>query len=206
MNPNKQGDKRCYTYVHCWSRSTFVFSSLQAVLLFAVLFHSSITRCITSGYGFTTVYGTTVGSTLEHRVKVAENRVTEIGVAIMGQDDAALFALSERDITAVLAQVTRSLDLHAPYETEINLSTRALVASLSQMLTRGVLLFIDYGFPAREFTIQRETGTLMCHDRHHAHSDPLVLPGLQDITAHVDFSAVASAALSGGAQVLGYVC
>ncbi|MGD2445749.1 SAM-dependent methyltransferase, partial [Escherichia coli] len=51
---------------------------------------------------------------------------------------------------------------------------------------------------------QRAEGTLMCHLRHHAHSDPLVVPGAQDITAHVDFTAMADAALAGGLEVLGY--
>ncbi len=91
------------------------------------------------------------------------------------------------------------------YRTEINLSARALVTSLAQALTRGVMLFIDYGYPAREFYHpQRALGTLMCHYRHHAHDDPLVLVGLQDITTHVDFSAIAASAQDGGAQVCGY--
>jgi SAM-dependent MidA family methyltransferase len=59
-----------------------------------------------------------------------------------------------------------------------------------------MLLWIDYGFPAREYYHpQRDRGTLMCHYRQHAHDDPLVLPGLQDITAHVDFSAIARAGI-----------
>lgn len=91
------------------------------------------------------------------------------------------------------------------YRTEINLTTRALVTSLARLLTRGVMLFIDYGFPAREFYHpQRSEGTLMCHYRHHAHDDPLAFVGLQDITTHVDFSAVAAAAHDGGAALLGY--
>jgi SAM-dependent MidA family methyltransferase len=91
------------------------------------------------------------------------------------------------------------------YRTEINLTARALVMSLSRLLTRGVMLFIDYGFPAREFYHpQRSNGTLMCHYRHHAHDDPFAFVGLQDITTHVDFSATAAAAHAGGAALLGY--
>ncbi len=91
------------------------------------------------------------------------------------------------------------------YETDINLSARRLVRSLAQTLKRGVMLFIDYGFPAHEFYHpQRNCGTLMCHYRHHAHADPFTLVGLQDITTHVDFSAIAQAAQEGGAQLLGY--
>ena len=104
----------------------------------------------------------------------------------------------------LLAAATR-LDLPTGYETEINLTARALVTSLARLLTRGVMLFIDYGFPAREFYHpQRSSGTLMCHYRHHAHDDPFAFVGLQDITTHVDFSAAAVAAHDGGAHLLGY--
>jgi SAM-dependent MidA family methyltransferase len=68
-----------------------------------------------------------------------------------------------------------------------------------------VLLFADYGFPAREYYHpQRARGTLMCHYRHHAHDDPFALVGLQDITCHVDFSAVARAGAAAGLELLGY--
>ncbi len=78
-----------------------------------------------------------------------------------------------------------------------------MVSSLAQRLNRGALLFIDYGFPAHEFFHpQRNRGTLMCHYRHQVHADPFLWPGLQDITAHVDFSAVAQA--GSGLDLLGY--
>ena len=73
------------------------------------------------------------------------------------------------------------------------------------MLEAGAILIVDYGFPAREYYHpQRSMGTLMCHYRHRAHQDPFYLPGLQDITAHVDFSALAHAAADAGLDVLGY--
>lgn len=91
------------------------------------------------------------------------------------------------------------------YTTEINLAQRGWVASLSGMLAQGVVLIIDYGFPEREYYhAERAMGTLMCHYRHHAHGDPLILAGLQDITSHVDFTALASAAVEAGLDVLGY--
>ena len=72
-------------------------------------------------------------------------------------------------------------------------------------LERGAALLIDYGFPRSEYYHpQRAGGTLMCHLRHHAHGDPFTAPGLQDITAHVDFTAMADAAQAAGLQVLGY--
>jgi SAM-dependent MidA family methyltransferase len=78
---------------------------------------------------------------------------------------------------------------------------RALADSLEQ----GLVLLIDYGYPRHEyFHPQRSSGTLMCHYRHHVHADPLSWPGLQDITAHVDFTAVAEAAVAADLEVAGY--
>lgn len=91
------------------------------------------------------------------------------------------------------------------YRSEINLQAEAWVRQMGQWLKRGAALLIDYGFPQREYYHpQRNTGTLMCHFRHHSHDEPLVLAGIQDITAHVDFTAMADAALEGGLDVLGY--
>ena len=91
------------------------------------------------------------------------------------------------------------------YVTEVCPAAQGLIASLSAMLVRGVLLFIDYGFPRHEYYhAQRRQGTLMCHYRQHAHGDPFLYPGLQDITAHVDFTAAAEAGVDNGLQLLGY--
>ncbi len=88
---------------------------------------------------------------------------------------------------------------------EVSLTARGLVTSLSERLQQGMLLLIDYGFGAREYYHpQRNNGTLMCHYRHHAHDDPFFLPGLQDITAHVDFTAVAETAIDRGLHLYGY--
>jgi SAM-dependent MidA family methyltransferase len=97
------------------------------------------------------------------------------------------------------------LKLAPGYTTEIHLAAHAFVRTLAAALAHGVALLIDYGFPAREYYHpQRSAGTLMCHYRHHAHDDPFCLVGLQDITAHVDFSAIADAALQSGLDLLGY--
>jgi SAM-dependent MidA family methyltransferase len=91
------------------------------------------------------------------------------------------------------------------YVSELCAAAPAFVSSAASALSRGVLLLIDYGFPAREYYhAQRSEGTLMCHYRHHAHSDPFLYPGLQDITAHVDFSSVAAAGEQAGLALLGY--
>jgi SAM-dependent MidA family methyltransferase len=91
------------------------------------------------------------------------------------------------------------------YLSEIALAAEALVRTIAKSLTRGIALFIDYGFPAREYYHpQRSMGTMRCHYRHRFHGDPFFLPGLQDITAHVDFTAMAQAAESAGAEVYGF--
>jgi len=91
------------------------------------------------------------------------------------------------------------------YLTEVNLAAEALVRSVAAALGRGLALFIDYGFARNEYYHpQRSMGTLRCHYRHRFHNDPFFLPGLQDITAHVDFTAMARAAESAGAEVMGY--
>lgn len=93
----------------------------------------------------------------------------------------------------------------ASYLSEINLQLAPWITSLAQSLAQGVILLIDYGFPREEYYHpQRNQGTLMCHFHHYAHSDPLLYPGLQDITAHVDFTLVAESAKQAGLEVLGY--
>ena len=89
--------------------------------------------------------------------------------------------------------------------TEIHPQALGFVRTLADRLTRGVALFIDYGFPQHEFYHpQRHMGTLRAHYRHRVLDDVLLWPGLADITAHVDFTAVALAAQDSGLEVLGY--
>ena len=100
-----------------------------------------------------------------------------------------------------LDEVSRRFD----YQSEWPEIATAWTAELTRRLGRAAVLLIDYGFPVREFHHpQRAGGTLMCHYRHRAHADPFFVPGLQDITAHVDFSAVAEAAHDTGAQWVHY--
>ncbi len=104
-----------------------------------------------------------------------------------------------------LLETAQRINVTDGYVSEISLAARGLVGSLCERLNKGVLLFIDYGFGAGEYYHpQRSHGTLMCHYRHHVHEDPFFLPGLQDITAHVDFTAIAESALDSGAHLLGY--
>jgi len=109
------------------------------------------------------------------------------------------------DDARLLAAAQARLPEVDDYVTEINPAAEALVRTLATRLERGGILLVDYGFPAAEyFHPQRSAGTLMCHYRHRAHDDPFFLPGLQDITAHVDFTAIARAAVDAGAALAGY--
>ena len=115
------------------------------------------------------------------------------------------FAWADRAATGPLLAAAQALPVAPPYLSEIGLAGAAWVAEWGRSIERGALLLIDYGYPQREYYHgQRHRGTLMCHYRHHHHEDPLWLPGLNDITAHVDFTAIASAAFDAGLEVLGY--
>ena len=93
----------------------------------------------------------------------------------------------------------------ARYRSELGEQAAAWVATLASRLTRGAMLLIDYGFPRTEYYHpQRSQGTLNCHYRHRSHADPLWMPGLCDITAHVDFSRVFDEARRQGLACLGY--
>lgn len=114
---------------------------------------------------------------------------------------------------AMIVQIPDADTLPVGYLTEVHPTAEGFMATLAQMLCAGhhdsghggAAILFDYGFPAHEYYLaQRAQGTLMCHYRHHAHDDPLYLPGLQDITAHVDFTAMARVALKNGLDMLGY--
>jgi len=112
---------------------------------------------------------------------------------------------AERPARGELLQIAQGIEVPVPYESEINLASSGWMRSLADCLEQGVIFIIDYGFPHHEYYHpQRSMGTLMCHTRHRAHGDPFLNPGEQDITAHVDFSALATAAREAGLDVLGY--
>ncbi|MEY3201927.1 MAG: hypothetical protein RIR70_1477, partial [Pseudomonadota bacterium] len=126
-----------------------------------------------------------------------------VGVALEGER----LAWAERPAESALLQAAQALSpqLPKPYQSEINLAASAWVRGWGERIERGALLLIDYGFPAAEFYHpERNQGTLMCHYRHHALDDAFFYPGLTDITTHVDFTAIAQAAVDSGMEVLGY--
>jgi SAM-dependent MidA family methyltransferase len=103
-------------------------------------------------------------------------------------------------------QRTLGTELPTNYVSEISLSAPGWIADMAGTLEHGVAFLFDYGVGRTEYySPDRSEGWLRCHYRHRAHSDPLILPGIQDLTAWVDFSAVAAAAVEMGLNVAGYV-
>ncbi|HEY6721421.1 MAG TPA: SAM-dependent methyltransferase [Burkholderiales bacterium] len=136
-----------------------------------------------------------------HVVRMQGGKIEEGGVGVRNDR----FDWSWRLAAGEPLEAARSLKLPEGFRTEIQLAARGFVRSLAGVLEKGVALFVDYGFPQKEYYHpQRKEGTLMCHYRHYAHADPFFLPGLQDITSHVDFSAIAAAGREGGLEAAGY--
>ena len=104
-----------------------------------------------------------------------------------------------------LSKQLEAVQLPDDYVTEVCPAASGLIRSLASALKTGVILMIDYGFSASEYYHpQRNEGTLMCHYQHYAHSNPFINLGLQDITAHVNFTAIAAAGLAQGLSLHGY--
>ena len=140
----------------------------------------------------------------------AEAALQEMGVTwVDGQ-----FAWAPRPADSVLTETVTGLrnrlgpegaQWHSPYRSEVCLAQQAWMRTLADCMTAGVVMLLDYGFAEPEYYHpQRDQGTLMCHYRHRSHADPFLWPGLSDITAHVDFTALARAATAEGFSLVGY--
>jgi len=129
--------------------------------------------------------------------KVYEYYVTE--------KNGALDWLLDKPSHPRITEFVQSLNLPSPYTSEMHLWLKPWIKSLSDCLQSGLILLLDYGFPRSEFYHpDRTEGTLMCHYQHKAHTDVFFKPGEQDITAHVDFTAIAEAAVDNNLDVAGY--
>lgn len=103
------------------------------------------------------------------------------------------------------AETIRRHQQESDYYTEVNLAAEGWVNSLADCLVQGAIFIIDYGHTQPHFYHpQRNRGTLMCYYQHRGHDNPLILPGLQDITSHVDFTALAESAHTAGLDVDGF--
>ena len=137
-----------------------------------------------------------------HKFKV-DKGVKEINVN--WKEDQFIWELSESSLE--LKEYIKNLVIDFPenYESEVNLLLSGWIASLADILQKGLILLIDYGFPRHEYYHpDRNQGTIACHYRQHSHFNPLILTGMQDITAHVDFTAIAEAAALEGLIVAGF--
>jgi SAM-dependent MidA family methyltransferase len=151
--------------------------------------------------------GVILGNEVLDALPVEVVRWTEAGPLSHGVVlEDATFGWQDRSITDPLLRArAEALKLAPGYLSEINLAADALIASLARSLDHGLILMIDYGFGQGEYYHpQRHMGTLRAHYRHHALDDPFHLPGLCDLTAHVNFSAVARAGEGAGLNLAGY--
>ena len=137
-----------------------------------------------------------------HIVKRREQGFFEMGVV----SDNSQFLWQEKPLKDVqLTQFVEGLNLSENYAIEVCPAASGLIASLAEILQKGALMMVDYGFSRAEYYHpQRHQGTLMCHYRHHAHDDPLLYLGLQDITAHVDFTRIAEAGVGAQLELVGF--
>ncbi len=142
------------------------------------------------------------------RFRLRGGTLYELGVALA---PGGTLHAAEGPPEAALAQACAALfaapqgSLPDGYTSEVNLRVGPWIATLGECLERGIVLLIDYGLPrAHYYHPQRVAGTLRCHFRQHAHDDPFVNLGVQDITAWVDFTRVAEAASLAGLEVSGF--
>ncbi|MHB8254797.1 MAG: class I SAM-dependent methyltransferase [Acidiferrobacter sp.] len=135
------------------------------------------------------------------RFRMRDNLAHPLYVAIHNGQLSFVEGPPDRDLSAQLQDLT----LPDGYESEVIPAADAFLKDASDHLTQGLIVLIDYGFPRHEFYHpERSQGTVMCHFRQQAHSDPLILPGLQDITCHVDFTALTTSAYTQGLTLAGY--
>jgi SAM-dependent MidA family methyltransferase len=136
-----------------------------------------------------------------HAVAWRDAGVMERGVSFQNGN----LLWNEREATGGLRDEAEKITVPIPYVSEIGLVGSSWIHAVAESLESGAIFVIDYGFPRAEYYHpQRSMGTLMCHHRHRSHGDVFFEPGAQDITAHVDFSALAGAAREAGLEVLGY--
>ena len=156
--------------------------------------------------------GVVLGNEVLDALPVERFRMTAQGprrlmVTGIEEDLAWVEGAEDPAVTAAVAQIEADAGWRLPegYCSEYVPHLADWLRAIAKPLAAGALLFVDYGYPRRAYYHpERVMGTLLCHYRHRVHDHPLILPGLQDITASVDFTAVADAALAAGLEVAGY--
>lgn len=140
-----------------------------------------------------------------HCFEIANNQIEERCVSWENQHFCWQNNRAAADLAANVNAILRESELPSGYRSEINLALQQWVSNVAQALKKGLILLLDYGYGRREYYHpDRTEGTLMCFYQHQKHSDPFVHIGLQDMTAHVDFTSVAESAVTAGLDVSGY--
>jgi SAM-dependent MidA family methyltransferase len=139
---------------------------------------------------------------VKRNARVAQLRVSVGRGGFEWSEAPAPDQLSEA-VAGIEADLKRSLV--DGYVSEVSLAAPKWVADLARSLRHGAMLLFDYGVSRREYYApDRSDGWLRCHFRHHAHNNPLIYPGIQDLTAWVDFSSLADSAVQNGLEILGF--
>ncbi len=141
------------------------------------------------------------------RFRIHRGRVESLGVGWSGDNFEVVPEAAGAELVAAVRRVEGSLGNALPdgFVSEIRPQLPAFIAGWCRALRRGAMIWVDYGCSRAElYAAERSSGTMMCHYRHRAHADPFVYPGLQDITAWVDFTALAEAGVDNGLALAGY--
>ncbi|MGI9204792.1 MAG: class I SAM-dependent methyltransferase [Woeseiaceae bacterium] len=142
------------------------------------------------------------------RFRISDGKVLQARVSVEGSRFVWVYADAPPVLQNAVKQIEADLGVEFAegYESEVSLSAQHWVSDLARAVSSGFIFIIDYGLSRREYYArERNQGWLRCHFRHHAHNEPLIFPGIQDVTAWVDFSAIAEAASSSDMTVAGYV-
>jgi SAM-dependent MidA family methyltransferase len=141
------------------------------------------------------------------RFSVMPAGVQQYYIGLENNDFVWILDEASEEVKKATSAALSSLALNIPYHytSEINLSLPAWINSLGECLSQGIILLIDYGYTRSEYYHpERSDGTIACHYKHHLHHNPLILCGIQDICAHVDFTYVAESAIHAGLNVAGF--
>ncbi|MDE0754223.1 MAG: SAM-dependent methyltransferase [Woeseiaceae bacterium] len=142
------------------------------------------------------------------RFLIREGNVLQSRVTMEGGNLTWTYAEAPSGLATAVRNIECELGCTFPdgYTSEISFAARNWVSELAASITAGFVFLIDYGVTRREYyAAERSDGWLRCHFRHHAHDNPLLLPGIQDVTTWVDFTSVAEAAVAADMSVAGYV-
>lgn len=138
-----------------------------------------------------------------HRFSYSNGKFYEYFIEVLDDQFSWRLKPASGELQKVLNQL--GISFSEKYSSEINLMHKPWINALSACLMQGVIFLIDYGYPRKEYYHpQRNHGTLRCFFRHHQHENPLILTGIQDITSHVDFTAIAEAAIDANLKMEGY--